>query len=79
MFFGILYFYYNLATLNAHKTLSGIEPNILSLIADYFNVDIVFETDMLDQLAYIDGRIGNGPVGKVRIWGKSLRLLGLKI
>ena len=47
------------------KTLSGIEPNILRLIADYFEVEAQFEIDMLDQLAYIDGEIGDGPVGKV--------------
>lgn len=45
--------------------MDGIEPNLLKVIAKYFGVPLVLANEEIDVIAYVNGKIGNGPVRRV--------------
>ena len=49
----------------ANGKLDGIEPNVLKLVAEYFEVPLVLANEQMDVHAYINGEIGVGPVRRV--------------
>lgn len=48
-----------------NNKMTGIEPSVLKVVADYFKLPLTLRNEQFEVYPYIEGKIGNGPVRRV--------------